>query len=262
MEKVVRRHVRRGNDHGPRPRRAARPPGRPQAATPPPSPPTCSRSGPRARTPARPSSPARCWPACWPCPASPRSPALRHAARGRVAGRREDARSGAPARWTRCGARRGGRWARNCSPITARLRRARRAPRACTRGHRRLPARLLERVRQAVGDAGVAIQPDHLIREVALFADRTDVSEEVTPAGATWSSSPIWSARARRPGGSWSSSFRRWAARRTRSARRPATWPFRGTCSRSRRRSKRSANWCRTWSSHWSLVIRHSTKTV
>ena len=40
--------------------------------------------------------------------------------------------------------------------------------------------RLLERVRQAVADAGVAIQPDHLIREVALFADRTDVSEEVT----------------------------------------------------------------------------------
>jgi len=40
--------------------------------------------------------------------------------------------------------------------------------------------RLLERVRQAVTDAGVVLQPDHLIREVALFADRTDVSEEVT----------------------------------------------------------------------------------
>ena len=40
--------------------------------------------------------------------------------------------------------------------------------------------RLMERVRQAIGDAGVAVQPDHLIREVALFADRTDVSEEVT----------------------------------------------------------------------------------
>jgi uncharacterized protein (TIGR00255 family) len=40
--------------------------------------------------------------------------------------------------------------------------------------------RLMERVRQAIADAGVPVQPDHLIREVALFADRTDVSEEVT----------------------------------------------------------------------------------
>jgi uncharacterized protein (TIGR00255 family) len=44
--------------------------------------------------------------------------------------------------------------------------------------------RLLERVRQAVGDAGVAVHPDNLIREVALFADRTDVSEEVTRLAA------------------------------------------------------------------------------
>lgn len=40
--------------------------------------------------------------------------------------------------------------------------------------------RLLERVRQAVGDSGVAIHPEHVIREVALFSDRTDVAEEVT----------------------------------------------------------------------------------
>jgi uncharacterized protein (TIGR00255 family) len=44
--------------------------------------------------------------------------------------------------------------------------------------------RLMDRLRQAIGDAGIAIQPDHLIREVALFADRTDVSEEVTRLGA------------------------------------------------------------------------------
>lgn len=44
--------------------------------------------------------------------------------------------------------------------------------------------RILERVRQAVGDAGVSVNPDHLIREVALFADRTDVSEEVTRLAA------------------------------------------------------------------------------
>ncbi|MFO0799383.1 MAG: YicC/YloC family endoribonuclease [Gemmataceae bacterium] len=53
------------------------------------------------------------------------------------------------------------------------------------RGH--LPAvtaeyrqRILERVRQGVADAGVAVSQDHVIREVALFADRTDVAEEVT----------------------------------------------------------------------------------
>jgi uncharacterized protein (TIGR00255 family) len=40
--------------------------------------------------------------------------------------------------------------------------------------------RLLERVRQAVAEAGVAVEPEHLIREVALFADRSDVAEEAT----------------------------------------------------------------------------------
>jgi uncharacterized protein (TIGR00255 family) len=44
--------------------------------------------------------------------------------------------------------------------------------------------RLLDRVRIALTDAGVAVQPDHLIREVALFADRMDVSEEVTRLSA------------------------------------------------------------------------------
>ena len=40
-------------------------------------------------------------------------------------------------------------------------------------------ARLLGRVRQAVADAGVTVEPEQLIREIALFADRTDVAEEV-----------------------------------------------------------------------------------
>jgi uncharacterized protein (TIGR00255 family) len=44
--------------------------------------------------------------------------------------------------------------------------------------------RLLERVKQAVADAGVVVQPDHLIREIALFAERTDVAEEVTRLSA------------------------------------------------------------------------------
>jgi uncharacterized protein (TIGR00255 family) len=44
--------------------------------------------------------------------------------------------------------------------------------------------RLLERVRQAIADTGVIIQPEHLVREIALFADRADVSEEVTRLSA------------------------------------------------------------------------------
>jgi uncharacterized protein (TIGR00255 family) len=39
--------------------------------------------------------------------------------------------------------------------------------------------RLLDRVRQAVADAGVTIEPEQMIREIALFADRTDVAEEI-----------------------------------------------------------------------------------
>jgi uncharacterized protein (TIGR00255 family) len=45
-------------------------------------------------------------------------------------------------------------------------------------------SRLLDRVRQAVAEAGVTLQPDNLIREVALFADRTDVAEETTRMSA------------------------------------------------------------------------------
>lgn len=39
--------------------------------------------------------------------------------------------------------------------------------------------RLLERLRQAIGAAGVTLDDTHLVRELALYADRTDVSEEV-----------------------------------------------------------------------------------
>lgn len=39
--------------------------------------------------------------------------------------------------------------------------------------------RILERVRQAVADAGVVLSAETVVREVALFADRSDVSEEV-----------------------------------------------------------------------------------
>jgi len=44
--------------------------------------------------------------------------------------------------------------------------------------------RILDRVRQAVAAAGVTVQPEHVIREVALFADRADVAEEAMRLGS------------------------------------------------------------------------------
>jgi len=40
--------------------------------------------------------------------------------------------------------------------------------------------RLLDRIRIAVAQAGASLEPQNLIREVALYADRTDVAEEVS----------------------------------------------------------------------------------
>lgn len=40
-------------------------------------------------------------------------------------------------------------------------------------------ARLKERITQAMGDVGISITDDNLLREVAVFAERSDVAEEV-----------------------------------------------------------------------------------
>jgi uncharacterized protein (TIGR00255 family) len=40
-------------------------------------------------------------------------------------------------------------------------------------------ARLAQRVQQALGELGVTVEPADLIREVSLFADRSDISEEI-----------------------------------------------------------------------------------
>jgi uncharacterized protein (TIGR00255 family) len=40
-------------------------------------------------------------------------------------------------------------------------------------------ARLMQRVEQALSDLGVTLQPAELLREVSLFADRSDISEEI-----------------------------------------------------------------------------------
>ncbi|MBX3398601.1 MAG: YicC family protein [Gemmataceae bacterium] len=39
--------------------------------------------------------------------------------------------------------------------------------------------RLLERIRQALAGTGATIEPEQLIRDVAIYADRTDVAEEI-----------------------------------------------------------------------------------
>ena len=83
-----------------------------------------------------------------------------------------------------CAARRAARWARSLAlhgTIRTELTAVRELLPAVTAAYRN---RLLERVRQAVADAGVAVGADHLIREVALFAERTDVAEEVTRLAA------------------------------------------------------------------------------
>lgn len=40
--------------------------------------------------------------------------------------------------------------------------------------------KILERVRELLGDSGATVEPDNLIREVSIFADRCDINEEIT----------------------------------------------------------------------------------
>lgn len=40
--------------------------------------------------------------------------------------------------------------------------------------------KLLERVRELLGESGATVESDHLIREVSIFADRCDINEEIT----------------------------------------------------------------------------------
>jgi uncharacterized protein (TIGR00255 family) len=44
--------------------------------------------------------------------------------------------------------------------------------------------RVRDRVGQALADHNVSLRPEDLIREVAVFAERTDVAEEVTRLGS------------------------------------------------------------------------------
>ena len=64
----------------------------------------------------------------------------------------------------------------NCGSIAGALEQvARRAPLVAESYQRRLA----ERVGKLLADYGVGLQPADLVREVALFADRSDISEEI-----------------------------------------------------------------------------------
>lgn len=60
--------------------------------------------------------------------------------------------------------------------VGAELDQVRRRIPAVTAGYR---DRLLERVRTLLAEPGIAVRPEDLIREVAIFAERSDVAEEV-----------------------------------------------------------------------------------
>ena len=88
---------------------------------------------------------------------------------------------------------------------------------------RTIRRRLAERVAALVQEQGVTVEPNDLIREVAILADRCDISEEIVRLRAHLAQFMRSSTRPRARAASSSSSARRWAARSTRSARRPAT---------------------------------------
>ncbi len=82
------------------------------------------------------------------------------------------------------------------------------APRAVEEYRQRLSERVAELAR------GVAVDPQRLAQEVAMFAERTDIAEEIDAAGAATSSNsgPSWRAPSRRAA-EWTSSSRRCTAR-------------------------------------------------
>ena len=108
--------------------------------------------------------------------------------------------------------------------------------------------RLTERIGALVQDQGVTVEPKDLIREVAILADRSDISEEIVRLRAHLVQYQEILATRRAPGASSSSSSRRWAARSTRSGPRPATSRSAVTWLRSRVFWRKSGSSCRMWS--------------
>ena len=86
-------------------------------------------------------------------------------------------------RWrtsTRCGARKGGRCSAdllaNCRAAAASLAEIERRAPLVVESYR---ARLEERLKRTLAELGVSLDPRDIIKEVGLFADRSDISEEI-----------------------------------------------------------------------------------
>ena len=108
--------------------------------------------------------------------------------------------------------------------------------------------RLVERIGALVQDQGVTVEPKDLMREVAILADRSDISEEIVRLRAHLSQYHEILRDPEVPGASSSSWSRRSAARSTRSAPRPATSRSAATWSRSRVCWSKSGSSFRMWS--------------
>ena len=98
--------------------------------------------------------------------------------------------------------------------------------------------RLHQRVNQLLAKAELQVNQADLIKEVAVFAERADIAEEIQRLdAATWTRSSRPAAAASTPAASSTSSPRKCSARPTRSPARPTTPRSPGTSSRSRARS-------------------------
>ena len=90
----------------------------------------------------------------------------------------------------------------------------------------RVPGLYREQLLKRLREAGLELElnDERVLKEIALFADRCDISEELTRLRSHLEQlGQLLRARAR-SGGRRSSSCRRWAARSTPSAARPTMW--------------------------------------
>ena len=111
--------------------------------------------------------------------------------------------------------------AANCRLMAARLDQvARRAPLAAD-GYRQ---RLEERLEKVLAEFQIALDPGELVKEVGLFAERGDISEEIIRLRSHLDQFDAIMALPKAPAESWNFSPRRCFERPIPSARRPTTW--------------------------------------
>jgi hypothetical protein len=120
-----------------------------------------------------------------------------------------------------------------------------RAPTALVEYRDRLGARVTE----LIANASIRLAEQDLLKEVSVYAERSDLSEEISRLIAHAAQFDSLMDGGSRRGASWSSSRRRCCARRIRWGRRPATGRLPARSSRSRARSIASKNRSPTWNS-------------